>query len=147
MKQGGCKEDPYQMLGVDRHSTPAQVRAAYLRLAKANHPDMQGDAASMARLNGAYEQVIQQCAAGGGATLKTRVRKAAATPSSPKLSGVVPIGCAAFVSVLGSAFVLWSLRDPKTDTWRPNGLLEPPDNPCVRVSISTCSKIYIKIQF
>ena len=42
--------DPYEVLGVTRDATQDQIRAAYRKLAKANHPDLHpGDAAAEAR--------------------------------------------------------------------------------------------------
>jgi DnaJ-class molecular chaperone len=42
--------DPYQILGVAREATQAEIRKAYLRLAKSNHPDLHpGDATAEAR--------------------------------------------------------------------------------------------------
>ena len=42
--------DPYQILGVSREATHVEIRKAYLRLAKKNHPDLHpGDKAAEAR--------------------------------------------------------------------------------------------------
>lgn len=42
--------DPYQILGVTRDATQAEIRKAYLRLAKKNHPDLHpGDKGAEAR--------------------------------------------------------------------------------------------------
>jgi curved DNA-binding protein CbpA len=57
-----AKRDPHVVLGVDASATPAQIKAAWRRLARANHPDLTGDdpAASrqatrrMAEINDAY---------------------------------------------------------------------------------------------
>jgi DnaJ-like protein len=57
-----AKRDPHVVLGVDASATPVQIKAAWRRLARANHPDLTGDdpAASrqatrrMAEINDAY---------------------------------------------------------------------------------------------
>jgi len=57
-----AKRDPHVVLGVDTTATPAQIKAAWRRLARSNHPDLTGDdpAASrqatrrMAEINDAY---------------------------------------------------------------------------------------------
>ena len=50
--------DPYATLGVGREATPSQLRAAYRRLAKRYHPDVQSSAQAsedMKRVNQAWE--------------------------------------------------------------------------------------------
>jgi hypothetical protein len=57
-----AKRDPRDVLGVERGASPTQVKAAWRRLARSNHPDLTGDdpAASrlatrrMAEINDAY---------------------------------------------------------------------------------------------
>lgn len=57
-----AKRDPRTVLGIDDSASPAQIKAAWRRLARANHPDLTGDdpAASraattrMAEINDAY---------------------------------------------------------------------------------------------
>jgi len=47
--------DPYAVLGVDLGADRAAIRAAYRRLARAHHPDVDGGSdAAMARLNEAW---------------------------------------------------------------------------------------------
>ena len=57
-----AKRDPHEVLGVERGADPADIKAAWRRLARSNHPDLTGDdpAASraatrrMAEINDAY---------------------------------------------------------------------------------------------
>ncbi len=50
--------DPYRELGVERTATDAEIRRAYLRLARRTHPDVRGDDSEadekMRRLNEAW---------------------------------------------------------------------------------------------
>lgn len=50
------KKEWWDVLCVRRDSSHEVIRAAYLRLAKDNHPDRGGNEARMAELNKAYEQ-------------------------------------------------------------------------------------------
>ena len=67
-----AKRDPHVVLGVDTTATPAQIKAAWRRLARANHPDLTGDdpAASrqatrrMAEINDAYAAVTRTSRSG-----------------------------------------------------------------------------------
>jgi curved DNA-binding protein CbpA len=56
---GQPEPDPYQLLGVARQATPAEIAQAWRRRARAEHPDARpGDAGAAARfraLAGAYE--------------------------------------------------------------------------------------------
>jgi DnaJ-like protein/exodeoxyribonuclease X-like protein len=70
------KRDPHAVLGVERGAEPARIKAAWRRLARANHPDLTGDdpAASriatrrMAEINDAYAALIREGAAARGGT-------------------------------------------------------------------------------
>lgn len=66
--------DPYRTLGLGRDATLDQVKRAYRRLAKANHPDTAGEAAvpRFLAIKAAYEAI-----AGPDATDPTRGRNAA----------------------------------------------------------------------
>lgn len=62
------KRDPHAVLGVERGADPTRIKAAWRRLARANHPDLTGDdpAASriatrrMAEINDAYAALIRE---------------------------------------------------------------------------------------
>jgi hypothetical protein len=45
---------PYEVLGVPPSASPAEIRRAYLALARRHHPDAGGDVAEMRRLNEAW---------------------------------------------------------------------------------------------
>jgi len=47
--------DPYSVLGVPRCASPAELRAAYRRLALVHHPDHGGSTERMALVSSAYE--------------------------------------------------------------------------------------------
>lgn len=63
-----AKRDPHVVLGVERGADPTRIKAAWRRLARANHPDLTGDdpAASqiatrrMAEINEAYAALIRE---------------------------------------------------------------------------------------
>lgn len=49
------QRDFYQVLGVERTASPAEIRAAYVRLAKLHHPDVAGNLPSrLAEVQQAY---------------------------------------------------------------------------------------------
>lgn len=50
--------DPYQTLGLDRDASAEDIRNAYRRLAKANHPDHpSGDCCRFRKVQEAYEEL------------------------------------------------------------------------------------------
>jgi curved DNA-binding protein CbpA len=69
------KRDPRDVLGVETGASPAQVKAAWRRLARTNHPDLTGDdpAASraatkrMAEINDAYAALTRAASRNGQA--------------------------------------------------------------------------------
>ena len=70
--------DPYRTLGLTRDATLDEVRRAYRRLAKANHPDAAGEAAlpRFLSIQAAYDAIA-------GPDARTR-RPGAARPTSPR---------------------------------------------------------------
>ncbi len=72
--------DPYRTLGLGRDATIEQVKRAYRRLAKANHPDTAGETAvpRFLAIKAAYEAI-----AGPGATDETRGRGRPSPPQRP----------------------------------------------------------------
>jgi curved DNA-binding protein CbpA len=70
------KRDPHLVLGLERGATQAQIKAAWRRLARVNHPDLTGDdpAASraatrrMAEINNAYAALSREAARDARAT-------------------------------------------------------------------------------
>jgi curved DNA-binding protein CbpA len=66
-----AKRDPHVVLGVERGATQTQIKAAWRRLARGNHPDLTGDdpaavqAATrrMAEINDAYTALTREAAA------------------------------------------------------------------------------------
>jgi hypothetical protein len=71
--------DPYGVLGLPPTATPAEVAAAYRRLAKQWHPDRGGGDQRMAELNAAYDLLR--------ATEWTRRNEPPRTPRRPRASG------------------------------------------------------------
>ena len=65
-----ARRDPHEVLGVERGADPSRIKAAWRRLARANHPDLTGDdpAASrvatrrMAEINDAYAALVREAA-------------------------------------------------------------------------------------
>lgn len=65
------KRDPHVVLGVERGAPPTEIKAAWRRLARSNHPDLTGDdptavqAATrrMAEINDAYAALTREAAA------------------------------------------------------------------------------------
>ena len=54
-------EDPYKVLGVSRDATPDEVKKAYRKKARENHPDLNPDDPNaeerLKKINEAYERI------------------------------------------------------------------------------------------
>jgi Meckel syndrome type 1 protein len=77
--------DPYRILGLTRGATLAEVKRAYRRLAKANHPDAAGPAAlsRFLAIQAAYDQLTEpseRAGPAGRAAPTNRQRSSAADP-------------------------------------------------------------------
>ena len=77
--------DPYEVLGIEPGASAATVKAAWRRLARANHPDLTADAAEqrratrrMVEINAAYESLRRIPRAAG-----SRARPSPATADGP----------------------------------------------------------------
>jgi len=65
---GVAKRDPHDVLGLKRGASPAEIKAAWRRLARSNHPDLTGDDPSasraatrrMAEINDAYASLSRE---------------------------------------------------------------------------------------
>ncbi|MFL5673437.1 MAG: DnaJ domain-containing protein [Chloroflexota bacterium] len=95
-----AKRDPHDVLEVDPSATPTQIKAAWRRLARTNHPDLTGDdpAASriatrrMAEINDAYAALTRDGghgsadgrSAGGEAPFDPGVGRRRGGPPQPK---------------------------------------------------------------
>jgi hypothetical protein len=85
-----AKRDPRDVLGIEAGASATQIKAAWRRLARTNHPDLTGDdpAASraatrrMAEINDAYAALTR------GADGSTSARKGAGTDGTPFEPGV-----------------------------------------------------------
>lgn len=53
----GASRDPYDTLGIPRHSTPAEARSRYRELVLECHPDRGGDEGRFMEVQEAYEEI------------------------------------------------------------------------------------------
>jgi curved DNA-binding protein CbpA len=91
------KRDPRDVLGVEAGASPTQIKAAWRRLARTNHPDLTGDdpAASraatrrMAEINDAYAALTRE-PSGRGAAAGDRGNGAPFEGPSPRRPGGPP---------------------------------------------------------
>ena len=58
-RSGMSEEEAYQVLGIAPGATPADIRAAHLRLVRAVHPDSGGSADLAARVNSARDVLLR----------------------------------------------------------------------------------------
>jgi curved DNA-binding protein CbpA len=87
------KRDPHKVLGVERGADPSRIKAAWRRLARANHPDLTGDDPAlsrvatrrMAEINDAYAALIRE-----GARDRAAATPADVGPDGPHRRGGPP---------------------------------------------------------
>ena len=92
-----AKRDPLDVLGVAAGATPAQVKAAWRRLARTNHPDLTGDdpAASraatrrMAEINDAYA-ALTRAPGRDGSRGRTNGKETTFEAAAPRRGGPPP---------------------------------------------------------
>lgn len=92
------KRDPREVLGVSIGATPTQIKAAWRRLARTNHPDLTGDdpAASraatrrMAEINDAYAALTRTPGRHGASERGEPADGATFDPGSPRRRGGPP---------------------------------------------------------
>ena len=92
------RRDPRDVLGVQANATPTQIKAAWRRLARTNHPDLTGDdpAASraatrrMAEINDAYAALTRGSARKGGDRHGTSSDAEPFEPETPRRRGGPP---------------------------------------------------------
>lgn len=73
--------DPWELLGLDRSATEADVGETRRRLARESHPDLGGDVAAMQAINAAADQVLASLRTGTAPT--TRLRTASPPQRRP----------------------------------------------------------------
>jgi curved DNA-binding protein len=56
--------DPYEILGVARGASLAEIKAAYRRACKQRHPDVGGSHEAMSELNTAYAFILTELKSG-----------------------------------------------------------------------------------
>ena len=89
--------DPYEVLGVDRRASPEEIQAAYRRLARRYHPDVNPDPSAeerFKRVSDAYAALsdpVRRDAGPTGRRVRVRVGRAAPTPGRDA-EGEIEIG-------------------------------------------------------
>lgn len=92
------RRDPRDVLGVQANATPTQIKAAWRRLARTNHPDLTGDdpAASraatrrMAEINDAYAALTRDSSRKGGDRRGAETDAEPFEPETPRRRGGPP---------------------------------------------------------
>jgi hypothetical protein len=107
--------DPYHVLGVDPSASTADIRRAYVRLARVNHPDAAGgDVARMAEINAAWQLLgdPQRRASFDGPAVVTSAPRAntapvdVATPTAPLPPARIPWRLMGVMASLGIGIVI-----------------------------------------
>ena len=83
-----ARQDPYRVLGVARHASAAEIKAAYRSLVKQHHPDAGGDATSIVALNAAWELLGDPQRRRAYDTLRTASAPSSSCIKTPSRAGV-----------------------------------------------------------
>ena len=85
--------DPYRTLGLNPGATPAEIKRAYRRLAKAYHPDSAGERAlpRFLAIQAAYERLTAGQPGGAGIRGARAVGPAGVEPGSGHAAGQPPV--------------------------------------------------------
>jgi molecular chaperone DnaJ len=122
----------YEVLGVERNASPAQVRAAFRRLARAHHPDTStsGSAESLAPINEAWRVLGDPASRRAyDRTLVAAVADARSAAAEPTATVLVPVAPSSFPwrFLLGLAAVGIGIVVLGVFTYKPSKP-RPPDN-------------------
>lgn len=135
------QRDPYEVLGLSRSASSAEIREAYRRLARESHPDLSRDRYSdkMAEINDAYRQLSVGAKASDGLRSATRNVNVANTENFSATRPSRPVafpwrGIVAASVVGGGAIVALSFfAGPDADS-PPDGIIQ--SGSCVQINES-----------
>ena len=135
------QRDPYEVLGLSRSASQAEIREAYRRLARESHPDLSRDRYSdeMAAINEAYRQLSAGATASSGLRSDTRDVGVVNAENSSAARSSRPVafpwrGIVAASVVGGGAIVALSFfAGPDVDS-PPDGIIQ--SGSCVQINES-----------